>query len=204
MVKGLRDVTFKVLLAESSCRRLALYLPFLPIRYEDSSSMKGAKNVTCECSAYVIFVIVLLNMLEVLRVVNDMQTEERDCHFISRPVALVERIPGIAAGSPISLQLFNVAFECFSFWSRDPCRVGRTRCPESSVPISPTEPCSEKSSILHLAAYCSAGNDLTCYRQEKNQPSIHDGRHYRHLQGYRWVTKQYIHIARFVSGQLWK
>jgi hypothetical protein len=125
VVNGLRDVSLKIPLAERSGRRLALKLPFFAIRNENPGSMKRSKDVAGECAAYVVLAVVLLNVLEIGGVVDDMQTEERNCHLEGWSVSLVEGIPGLAAGSAVGLELLNIAFEGLPLWTGDPFQIAR-------------------------------------------------------------------------------
>lgn len=125
MVKRLRDVSLEVFLTECSGGRLALYLPFFTVSNKNAGSVKSSKDVAGECAAYVVLAVVLLNVLEVGGMIDDMQTEERNCHLVGRPISLVEGIPGLAASSAVGLELLSIAFEGLPLWTGDPFHVGR-------------------------------------------------------------------------------
>lgn len=105
MMNRLRDMSLKIPLAESSGRRLALELPFFAVDNKNARSMKRSKDVTGECTTYIVLAIVLLNVLEVGGVIDDMQTEKRDSHLVGWSVSLIEGIPGLAASFAVGLEL---------------------------------------------------------------------------------------------------
>lgn len=124
LVKGLRNVGFKVPLAERSRRRLALELPFFPIDNENPGPMEWSKSIPDKASAYIVLAVVLLNVFEVNGVVDYMHAKERDCHLVGRPIPLVKREPGCTASGTIGLELLRISFESLPLWPGDPFQVG--------------------------------------------------------------------------------
>lgn len=125
VVKGLRNVSFKVPLAKSSCCCLALELPFVAVNNKDSGSVKWSEDVTNEFATYVVLAIVLLDMFKIGGVINDVQAKERYCHLISRPVSFVERVPGLAAGSAIGFEFLGIPFKWLPLRPGNELRVCR-------------------------------------------------------------------------------
>src|ERR1700739_4275636 len=118
-------MSLKVPLAESLSCRFALELPSLPVHYEYSSPMKWSKNITDELATYIVLAIMLLDIFEVSRMIDDMHTKEGDRHLIRRPISLIERVPGGAACSATSLKLPQISFERLSRWARNAFQVRR-------------------------------------------------------------------------------
>ncbi len=103
MVKGSGDVILKVVLGKRPGRRLALGLPFLAVHDEDAGSVERSKDIAGKRTPYVVFTVFLLDMLKVSGMIDDMQPEEGDGHFVSRTIALVKRVPRNAASSTVGL-----------------------------------------------------------------------------------------------------
>lgn len=143
-------------------------MPFFAVNNENSRPVKPCKGITGECAAYIVLTIVLLNMLEVGWVVDDMEAEERNCHFVGRSVSLIKRVPGLATGSAVGSEFLNTAFKGLALWTCDPFRVGRGGRPDAPVAASPAEPCSddEYSMLLHFAfENCTGGLHVTASRR---------------------------------------
>lgn len=82
--------------------------------------MQCPENVPRECTPDVVFAVVFLDVLEVGWVVDNVQSEERDCELVGGSVPLIQRVPGFAAGGAVCLEFLYVAFEGFALGAWDP------------------------------------------------------------------------------------
>ena len=87
------DVLLKVLLAESFGCRFTLELPVGSVGDEDTPSMQIPRDISFELPPNVIFVIGLLNMLQVYRMVDDVHPAEGNGHLVGGAILLVEFVP---------------------------------------------------------------------------------------------------------------
>lgn len=101
----------EVLLAEGPRRRPALDLPLRPVRDEDAAPVQLLKGIPREGAPDIVLAVVALDVLEVGRMVDDVEAEEGDRQLVGWAVALVEGVPGRAAGGAVGLELLNVALK---------------------------------------------------------------------------------------------
>lgn len=125
MMEGLRDVSLEVPLGEGPGCRFALELPFLPIHYKYPRPVKRSEDIADEAAADVVLAVMLLDVFEVSRMIDDVHAKEGDRHLISRSVLFVESVPGGATCSATSLKLPRIAFEWLSRRPRNAFRVRR-------------------------------------------------------------------------------
>lgn len=101
----------EVLLAECSCGRFPLYLPFFAVRNENAGPVKRSQGVLGEIAPSVILTILLLDILEVGGMVDNVQAEERNGHLVSRSISLVQGVPCLATSSTVGPKLLYIAFQ---------------------------------------------------------------------------------------------
>lgn len=120
----MRDMRFKVTLAECPGGCFALCLPFQAVGDENAASMERSKNVPSECATDVVLAVVFLDVLEISRVIDNMHAKERNCHFVCSSVPLVQGVPGLAASRAICFELVKVSCKRLPFWTSNPFRIG--------------------------------------------------------------------------------
>ena len=80
---------FEVLLSERLGSRLSLDLPCLSICDKYASPVQRGKCIPSERASNVVFAVVFLDVLEVGRMVDNMQAEERDRYLVCGPISLI-------------------------------------------------------------------------------------------------------------------
>jgi hypothetical protein len=119
-MNGCRDVSLEVPLAEGFSGRLTLEMPFLAVTDKDTGSMKRKKDIASECAADVVLAVGFLDMLQIRRVIDNVEAEERNGYLVGRPISLVERIPRLTASSTICLQFLSIPREWLPLGATDP------------------------------------------------------------------------------------
>lgn len=116
-------MSFEVLLAERPRRCLALELPFLPVRHEDTGPVELSEDKSSESAPDVVLVVRLLDVLEIGRMIDDVHPVEGDRQFVGRAVTLIERVPQLGAAFAFRVEVSRVTAEESTARPTDPWSV---------------------------------------------------------------------------------
>lgn len=138
-MQRLRDMRLKVSLAECPSCCFSLKLPILAISNEDPAPMKPVENIPGKLPPDVVLAVVLLDMFEVGWVIDNMETEERNCYLISRSISFIKRIPRFTTGFAMGLKFFGISSQWSTLWTGNPFRVFGGRRSKASVAVNPQD-----------------------------------------------------------------